>query len=90
MLATARSLLGKPARRAFSERKTKIDDIPTLKNFMQSQTSDEVTTELQETSDMSSHFKSYLENQVSNKSYFIETHGCQMNVSDSEIVASIM
>lgn len=34
--------------------------------------------------------KDYLQNQVQNKSFFIETHGCQMNVNDSEIVATIM
>ena len=29
-------------------------------------------------------------NSVSNKKLFIETYGCQMNVADSEVVASIM
>ena len=32
----------------------------------------------------------YVGNQVEGKTFYIETHGCQMNVSDSEIVASIM
>lgn len=33
-------------------------------------------------------FKSATENE--NKKLFIETYGCQMNVADSEVVASIM
>lgn len=41
-------------------------------------------------SELGTHLKSYLDNQVQNKTYFIETHGCQMNVSDSEIVGSVM
>ena len=40
--------------------------------------------------ELGTHMKDYIQNQVKNKSYFIETHGCQMNVSDSEIVATIM
>ena len=33
-------------------------------------------------------FKSATENE--NKKLFIETYGCQMNVADSEVIASIM
>ena len=32
------------------------------------------------------YLKQFLTNQVQNKTFFVETHGCQMNVSDTEIV----
>ena len=35
-------------------------------------------------------FKSATEMKDDNKKLFIETYGCQMNVADSEVIASVM
>ena len=35
-------------------------------------------------------FKSATEMTDDNKKLFIETYGCQMNVADSEVIASVM
>jgi hypothetical protein len=71
-------------RRAFSK-----DQIPSLKEFMKAQ-APEVPLQPEE-DDLS--LPSYLHvqrEQNLGKTYFIETHGCQMNVADSEIVETVL
>lgn len=67
------------------KRFSKVSEVPSLKQFMQQSQPD-----IQLEPELGTHLKDYIVNQAQGKSYFIETHGCQMNASDSEIVAAIM
>lgn len=76
-----------------------IEEVPSLKDFMKSQQephhhqhNKDDESKLQEEEDVSS-LPEYLHierEQNKNKTYHVETHGCQMNVADTEIVQTIL
>ena len=69
---------------------SKVADIPTLKEFMKTAEQRPTQPHVEETEAL---LPDYLQlDRTANKgqSYFIETHGCQMNVADSEIVQTVL
>ena len=68
-----------------------IDHVPNLKDFMATQ---EPSADIQDEEEVigGSHLEDYFKERLNNvgKTYLIETHGCQMNVADTEIVASVL
>ena len=68
---------------------SKIEHVPSMKEFLQAEQEQTIQEEeMVGGQHMEEYFKQRQANQ--DKSYFIETHGCQMNVADTEIVASVL
>lgn len=79
------------AHRGFSSHKeagvdSKIEHIPSMKEFMRDQSSSAAIEE----EEILPEYLHVEREENRGKTYFIETHGCQMNVADSEIVETVL
>ena len=74
------------SRRLFSS-SSKIAGVPSIKDFLNKE-----STDIQPEEDLSQlpGYLHILPQSNQGKTYFVETHGCQMNVADSEIVETVL